>query len=260
MINWKCIPPSVELDACPSVRFAMTQGKFASVYCIKLRDLCLPEFPLTRRFGVIKAYVFNAPNCPYDILLGRKFLKLAKMQLDFAKGQATWLGATVPFHPKGYFCDKTKLHQLLEHDSLRATIAEIYSASQKHVKDAIYNVHDPAKVAADQTHLTQEQTDNLAAVLSKCSLLFSGQIGCYTKCKFHIKFKPGTIPYHVKRPYHILVHNIPAYKRGMECQEFIGVLERCWETKWGLPGLFCPKKDGTIRMIQDIRELNKCVV
>jgi hypothetical protein len=102
MINRKCIPSSVKLDACPSIRFATTQGKFASVYwVVKLRDLCLPESSLTNRFGMIKAYVFDAPNCPYDILLVQKFLKLAKMQHDIAKGQTAWLGATVLFILKG---------------------------------------------------------------------------------------------------------------------------------------------------------------
>jgi hypothetical protein len=91
----------------------MTQeGEFTSVYKVKLQDLCLPKFSLTPLFGVIKAFVFDAPNCPYG-----KFLKLAKMQHDFSECQTTWLGTSVPFHPKGYFHDKTKLHQLLEHES-----------------------------------------------------------------------------------------------------------------------------------------------
>jgi hypothetical protein len=108
----------VQLEACLSIKFATTQGEFASVHRVQLRDLCLPEFSLTQRFGIIKDYIFDAPTYPYDILLGRKFLQLAKMQLDFAKCQTTWLRATVPFHPKGYFRDRTKLHQLLEHNSV----------------------------------------------------------------------------------------------------------------------------------------------
>jgi hypothetical protein len=92
----------------------------------------------------------------------------------------------VPFHPRGYFCDKTKLHQLLEHNSVCATLAETYSASQAHVKDAVYNVHDPAKLAADQVHLTQEQQDNLAVVFFQdaafCfpAVLVVTPNGCYT--------------------------------------------------------------------------------
>jgi hypothetical protein len=112
---------------------------------------------MTRRFGVIEAFVFAAPDCPYDILLGCKFLTQARMQLNFAASQTTWLGASVPFHPKGYFRDKTKLHQLLEHDSVQTKIAQTYSASEAHVKDAVYNVHNPAKVAANQLHLTEKQ-------------------------------------------------------------------------------------------------------
>jgi hypothetical protein len=32
MINRKCTPPLVTLEACPSIKFATTQGKFASVH------------------------------------------------------------------------------------------------------------------------------------------------------------------------------------------------------------------------------------
>jgi hypothetical protein len=202
---------------------------------------------MTRRFGVIKAFVFDAPNCPYDILLGHKFLTQAQMQLDFAASQTTWLGPSIPFHPKGYFHDKTKLHQLLEHNSVQAEIAETYSALQAHVKDAVYDVHDPAKVAADQLHLTKQQknADLADRHFQRRALLFSGCIGCYTKRKFHINLKPRTAPYHIKRLYHISVHNIPAYKQEMERQESIGV-QTLLGTQWGLPGFVCPKKGGTI--------------
>jgi hypothetical protein len=56
------------------------------------------------------------------------------------------------------------------------------------VKDAVYNVHDPVKVAAQQIHLPEEQRKKLATLFSKRSVLFSGRIGCYTKRKFSIKF------------------------------------------------------------------------
>jgi hypothetical protein len=37
----------------------------------------------------------------------------------------------------------------------------------------------------------------------------------------------------------------------------IGILEQVWETAWGLPGFVCPKKDGTVGTIKDLRKLNK---
>jgi hypothetical protein len=146
MINRRCIPKAAILTVCSRARFLTTQGEFTSAHTIVLHDVCLPKFSFSWRFKTIKAFLFDAENCPYDLLLGRKFLKQAKMK------------------------------------------------------------------------------------------------------------------YHCKRPYHISQHDVPVYKKEMLRQESIGVLERVWETVWGLPGFVRPKKDGTIRTIEDLRELNKCVV
>jgi hypothetical protein len=121
-------------------------------------------------------------------------MKLAKMKLDFAKCQMNWLGASVPLHPKEYFSNKTKLHRLLEHDSICVKIIKSYSACHTHVKDAIYSIHDPDEIAKKQLHLTTKQRDELAVVLRKCTILFSGHIGYYTKHTFHIELKLFMIP------------------------------------------------------------------
>jgi hypothetical protein len=109
------------------------------------------------------------------------FLKQAKMQLDFTTSQTTWVGSVVPFHSHDYSKDKLKIHQVLEHESVHSNIAKSDSTAHVTVKDAIYNVHDPDKVAASQLHLTKEQHKEIAAVFRKCKVLFSGQIGCYEK-------------------------------------------------------------------------------
>jgi hypothetical protein len=46
------------------------------------------------------------------------------------------------------------------------------------IKDAVYNVHDPIKVAAAQIHLTANQAKQLSHVFAKRGVLFSGRIGC----------------------------------------------------------------------------------
>lgn len=156
MINRRCIPPSVKLEVCEHIKFQTTQGEFASAHKVRLNDLCLPEFSFSRCFREVDAFVFDAPKCPYNVLLGRKILKQAKIYLDFDKGKTTWLGSAVPFHPRAYFQDKSKLHQIIEHKSVRFDIAESYSAAHHaSVQDAIYNMHDPDQVAAEQLHLTK---------------------------------------------------------------------------------------------------------
>jgi hypothetical protein len=66
---------------------------------------------------------------------------------------------------KDTFAKNSNSISFLEHDSVRAEIAESYSESQAHVKDAIYNVHDPIKVANAQTHLTVKQCEDLEILL-----------------------------------------------------------------------------------------------
>jgi CRISPR/Cas system-associated protein endoribonuclease Cas2 len=74
------------------------------------------------------------------------------------------------FPSKGYFSNKTKLHQLLEHDFVHAKISKSYSASHAHIKEAIYSVHDPDEATKKQLHLTDKQQDKLAVILRKHSI------------------------------------------------------------------------------------------
>jgi hypothetical protein len=76
------------------------------------------SFPFARHFKEVKAFVFYVPNYPYDSLLGRKFMKQAKIQLDFDTSKTMWLGFVIPFHPQDYFQEKLKLDSILDHESI----------------------------------------------------------------------------------------------------------------------------------------------
>jgi hypothetical protein len=72
---------------CTSAKFLTTQGEFTSLNTVILQDLGLLEFSFSRHFKEVKAFFFD--NCPNEILLGLKFMKQAKMQLNLNTSQTT---------------------------------------------------------------------------------------------------------------------------------------------------------------------------
>ena len=61
-----------------------------------------------------------------------------------------------------------------------------------------------------------------------------------------IDLKPGTKPYHCRRPYTIPSSQRAVVKEELDRQVKIGVLERVYESLWGMPMLCIPKKGGAI--------------
>jgi hypothetical protein len=191
MINGKCLPRGVQTKQVSEGQFITTAGIFTSREEVDVEHLCLPEFLYTRRFSKIKFHVFDSPHCPYNLILGRQVLRLAKMQFDFENEATHWLGNSVPFHNRKYFRENGKIRDLLRDDPARVTMAEAYMNHEASDNDAVYKIHDPDKVADSQTHLSsKDQCDDLHLVLKNRRDLFTGKIGVYKRRKFCIKLKP----------------------------------------------------------------------
>ncbi len=95
-----------------------------------------------------------------------------------------WLNHSIP--PAGLLQWRVKTSFDLKHETVCSHIAESYLATHVAIKDVIYDVHDPVKIALQHINLTAARAKELADVFSKQSVLFSGRIGCYTRRKFHI--------------------------------------------------------------------------
>lgn len=243
--------------------FRTTQGTFKPLGFVYLHDLALPEFSHTRRFTTVKAYVFDAP-ARYDIILGRNFLRMANMQLDFYKNETVWYENRVPFHDTTFLEDNDNIRRALQINPFRVQQAHSYTGDSFYnvegpLKAADYKKVDIAEVVAQQHHLSPTQRDDLFKVLNKFDKLFSGKIGHYKKRTFKIELKPGTVPYHCKQPYAIPMVDRQIFKDELDRQVELGLLEQVFDTEWGMPMFATKKANGTIRTVDDLRKLNAAI-
>ncbi|KAG7345279.1 reverse transcriptase RNA-dependent DNA polymerase [Nitzschia inconspicua] len=257
------IPSSVEIIKEPGRRFNTTQGNFNPIGYVNLKDVSFPEFSHTRRLPNVKCYVFDAP-CRYDLIIGRDTLRDCGMMIDFGHEQLSWFENTVAFRTLSQFMDNATVRTALEVPPYQVRIAESNST------ESFYNVAGPLKasdyrkveigtIVSKQTHLDMAQQTDLLKMLKQFDQLFSGKIGHYTKRKFHIDLVEDATPFHCKQPYPVPLVDRETVKAELERQVDLGLLERVYESEWGMPMFATKKSDGSIRTVDDLRQLNKVI-
>ena len=107
-------------------------------------------------------------------------------------------------------------------------------------------------------HLLTDQRDQLMELFSDFAPLFDGILGCVPEVEFELQLKPNA------KPCCAWAYKIPQSIYSICCSEIqelcnIAVLEKDVYSKWGAPCLFRPKKNGGVRFITDLRQLNKCL-
>lgn len=259
LVNKQSLPSNCELFELPHDNaFTTASGGMNIQHYIYFHDVILPEFSYTRRIKSVKAFVFDNPSVSHDIIFGRSFLNKCKIDVCSSDMTCRWYSDVIPFHPVDFFADNARIRTLINVPPIRidrwpeSNMASKVTAT----KDTFMPVDH---VVDQQQHLTPEQRSDLLVVLQKYDTLFDGTLGKYPKRQFHIELKDNAVPYHCKGPYSVPRFNLGVLKDELDRQCAIGVLERVYESEWGMPLLVIPKKDGAIRTIDDFRELNKFI-
>jgi hypothetical protein len=180
-----------------------------------MRDIKLPEFSRNRTIDSQKALVFNSP-CRYDVILGADFLTKAGINLNYANSELQWYGVSVPMKDPLSLTDEDyqamiDVHLTEVDNEVHDDWFEAYVVAP--IKDAKFEAVDVDDVVKQQTHLTDEQRNDLNQLLKKYTILFSGKLGLYPHRKVHIDLIEGAEAKHCK-PYPVPHIHYDTFKRN----------------------------------------------
>jgi hypothetical protein len=232
-INKRAIPmgatPQLTHNAGSTITAA---GTFPNNLSVVLRDLVFPEFSsslVVERHGFL---VFDQPDVPYDVILGRDFLIPTEFDISYSNKMMTWHRRMVALKPPD-----TQVFYLSDDDDNDAFITEI--------KPSKYEKVDINFVVEQQKHLSSEQQKQLLEALKGHEILFDGKLCTYPGKKIHLNLKADVAPIHCK-PFPIPKLHEKVFRDECKrlCEE--GVLEPCGATEHAYPTFIIPKKDGHV--------------
>jgi hypothetical protein len=88
--------------------------------------------------------------------------------------------------------------------------------------------------------------------------MFYGTLGVYPHKKVLIDIDPSAKPVH-SRPYPVPQIHLKTFKIEIDHLVRIGVLAPQQKSEWASPSFITPKKDGRVRWIGNLRQLNKVI-
>jgi hypothetical protein len=88
--------------------------------------------------------------------------------------------------------------------------------------------------------------------------MFDRTLGVYPHTKVHIDIDPNAKPVH-SWPYPVPRIHLKTFKKELNHIVRIGVLAAQQESEWASPSFIIPKKDGRVRWISNLHQLNKVI-
>ncbi|KAG3122723.1 hypothetical protein PI126_g24031 [Phytophthora idaei] len=168
-----------------------------------------------------------------------------KMVIDFEDCTLKWDGIEIKM-PTGRKVERQSAAALAADMECRAEIAVDEPAPE------------PRHSLIATCRLSDEQTLTIMTLLDKFPRLFSGKLGTFKKEPYVIPLQPDAESY-AGKPFSIPLAYFDATRKEIERLVAFGVLEPDSSSEWASPAFVIPKKDGTVRLVCDFRQLNKRV-
>ncbi len=196
----------------------------------------------------------------YDLIIGKQTLHDIGAVLDFKERTITIDDILLPLRNINNLQLKPSISRVLKlNSSFAQEQTSTHNATKRiaEILDAKYDKVDlPSIVKNNCAHLSTSHCNLLLALLLKFEELFDGMLGDWKLPPVSFESKEAAKPYH-GRPYPIPKIHKATLMKEIDRLILIGVLK--WQplSKWALLSFIIPKKDHTVPMISDFRELNK---
>ena len=243
----------LKLTKADSTEWNTAAGNFVTRGTCKIQ-LQLPELSPTATIHT-KFHVHTGTLGNYDLIIGRELLEELGIDILYSSQQVVWPTqyAELPMKP----IDCTATESFFVQDPTNVQQLEVERMSS--ILDAKYSPANLEKVVNDVSTIGTEDKTKLLALLQEHELLFDGTLGKWRGKPYHIDLKEGATPYHGK-PYPVPKAYEETLKKELKRLVNIGVLKKVNRSEWAFPSFIIPKKDHTVRFINNLIELNKRIV
>ena len=256
------LPPGTTATPEPIQMVNTLAGHMTTEASVTMTGLRLPEFDRNIVIDERKFKIFTGP-CKYDIIFGADFLTKLGIKLDYANLEVEFAGIKKPMNTDGF--TRVRLdafvynYQLQMEEELFEDDFDGIDSYASAILDAKYEPASANEIIKDHcSHLQPNEQDDLRKLFEEQSKLFDGSLGTFDGPKMGIDLIEGAKPVY-KRYYPAPCVHLETFKKEIEHLVAIGVLSCCCENAYEAPTFIVPKKDGRVRVVPDMRELNKII-
>ena len=198
----------------------------------------------------------------FDLILGIKSMHELGIILDCKNKMITIDEIALPMRNIHSLTKSKVKSALVANNLLSQEPKSTEEATQRVIKilDAKYEKADIQAIVRDNcTHLSSKEKAMLLKVLTDFEPLFDGTLGDWKTKPVSLQVKTDVTPYH-GRAYPVPKVHLKVLKKELQRLCDLGVLEWQPSSEWASPSFIISKKNKTVRLLSDFREVNKRLV
>ena len=238
-----------------------SNGIFLTEKVARDLELTFPMFSHSKRIRIdpdIIEYNDEQSSPMFDLIIGTETMHKLGVKLDFSELQLTVDQITLPMlHIKDLQSKQARQQMYTDSEPL-STQDDLKRVTR--ILDSTYEKANLEEVVKDNcAHLSDDQRHKLLELLETYEELFDGTLGDFQTEPVSFELKEGAKPWH-GRAYPVPHIHLQTLKKEVERLCKIGVLEWQPASEWASPTFIIAKKQGTVRVLFDAREINKRLV